>query len=182
MRIPSRRMPKYTAPTLGWFGKVALVVLMAVLVYVIADASWTKLLVVAIALTVLVFFGMRSLKVEQERLQTLAANRFGESICEFARSFDCRQVDTWVIRAVYEELQEALPWGTKGFPVRASDDLNRDLLDNDIEAIEDLIPILAARTGRSLTDTESNPYWNKIRTAADLVYFINAQPHVATSR
>ena len=175
-------MPKYRARSLSLFNKVAFFALLAALVYLIAVASWTKLAMVAAALGVLWFLSARSVKTEQRRLETLAASRSGESICEFARSFDCRQVDTWVIRAVYEELQGALQCGTKGFPVQASDDLNQDLLDNDIEAIEDLIPVVAARTGRSLKDTESNPYWNKIRTAADLVYFINAQPHVATSR
>ena len=180
MRTPSRRMPKCIAPPLGVLNKLALFALLATLVYLIAVASWTKLMMVAGALGVLVMFGKWSMKAEQRRLQALAASRPGESICEFARSFDSRQVDTWVIRAVHEELQEALHCECKGFPVRASDDLGRDLFNHDSEVVEDLIPVVAARTGRSILDTESNPYWNKIRTAADLVHFINAQPHVST--
>jgi hypothetical protein len=41
----------------------------------------------------------------RRRLAGLAVGRPGESICTFARSFGRRAADTWVIRAVYEELQ-----------------------------------------------------------------------------
>lgn len=45
---------------------------------------------------------------EALRLARMAQGRAGESICQFARSIDCRRVDTWVVRAVYEELQRSL--------------------------------------------------------------------------
>lgn len=42
---------------------------------------------------------------DKRREERLVADRQGESIGSFARSFDYRAIDTWIIRAVYEELQ-----------------------------------------------------------------------------
>ena len=35
---------------------------------------------------------------------------------------------------------------------------------------------IACRTGRSLDDVHSNPYYGRVKTASDLVYFFNHQP------
>lgn len=106
--------------------------------------------------------------------QALASSREGESICNFARSFDRRTVDTWVIRAVYEELQRIVPH--EDFPIRASDLLENDLLvdTDDLDML--LVPAISARTGRTLDAAETNPYWGKVYTAFDLVLFFNGQP------
>jgi hypothetical protein len=86
------------------------------------------------------------------RLAALAADRQGESICSFARSFDYRAVDTWVIRAVFEELQPFCGFGHRVLPLRATDDL-RDLLCVDPE-----------------------DFYGRVKTAADLVLFLVNQP------
>ncbi|HVX90748.1 MAG TPA: hypothetical protein VHC20_03920, partial [Candidatus Paceibacterota bacterium] len=91
------------------------------------------------------------------------------------RSFERRRVDTWVIRAVYEQLQSHL--GTeKPVPIRATDSLANDLLVDDEDLDMDIAEEILQRTGRSMKDTERNPYYGKVRTVADLVYFVNEQP------
>jgi len=134
----------------------------------------TTLAVATFALLVIV-----SGKNEKRRLAALAETRPGESICEFARAFERRSVDTWVVRAVYEQVQELLRPSYDGFPVRADDLLTEDL-GIDMDDVEmDLAPVLAERTGRSLDRTESNPFFGKLSTVADLVHFFSLQPLVA---
>lgn len=38
---------------------------------------------------------------------------------------------------------------------------------------------IARRSGRSLEGTQSNPYYGRVMTASDLVYFFNGQSEVA---
>jgi hypothetical protein len=111
-------------------------------------------------------------------LQALARARArrGESICAFARSFDAREVDTWVIRAVYEEIQSELADAAPNFPVRASDLLLEDLLEDSDDLDMSVVPKVAKRTGRSLDEHLENPHFGKVRSVGDLVLFINAQP------
>lgn len=110
------------------------------------------------------------------RVQRIAATRSGESICEFARSFERRQVDPWVIRATYEQLVT-----TCGFPVRADDHLEQNLWIGDEDLDFEVIDI-AKRSGRSLDRAEVNPLFGKIATVRDLVLFLNDQSPGASSR
>ena len=65
-------------------------------------------------------------------------------------------------------------------PIRAADRLKDDI-PIDIEDLEmDLIANIARRSRRLLTDPTSNPYFGKIRTVADVVLFLNAQPKFTT--
>jgi len=114
-------------------------------------------------------------------LQSLASQRAGESICGFARSFDPRVVDTWVVRAVYEQLQAELDDLSSQFPVRASDDLLDNLLLDPDDLDMSLAPDIAQRTGRSLDHADGNPYFGKVHTARDLVLFFNAQARTGTA-
>lgn len=115
---------------------------------------------------------------EKYRLKEMSRLRHGESICTFARSFDTRHIDTWVIRAAHQELQQLLKSYVPHFPVRASDSLLEDL-HMDADDVEDLIAEIASRSGHSLDETESNPFFGNIHTVSDLVLFVNAQPHAA---
>jgi len=117
---------------------------------------------------------------DKRRLEALAEMRSGESICEFARAFERRSVDTWVVRAVYEQVQELLRPSYANFPVRADDRLKDDLGIEMDDVEMDLAPVVAERTGRSLDHTESNPFFGKLSTVADLVRFFSSQPLVAT--
>jgi hypothetical protein len=112
---------------------------------------------------------------ENRRLARLTATRQGESICTFARSFDCRVVDTWIIRAVFEELQPYCRFGRGLLPLRATDRLDHDLK-IDPEDLDDLSQIIAYRTGRSLEWTAQPPLPDSVNTVSDLVLFFNNQP------
>jgi hypothetical protein len=108
-------------------------------------------------------------------LQSIAKSREGESICIFARALPVRQLDAWVVRAVFEQLQSFLDGIHQGFPIRASDRLVEDLrvdLD-DVGGV--LLPEIAQKSGRSLTDIESNPYYGKVVTVDHLIRFFCAQ-------
>ena len=112
---------------------------------------------------------------EKKYLQELANDRTKDTICTFVRSFDYRQWDTKVIRAVYEELQLFLPNEPRPFPIRAKDNLFDDLrLDAD-DLDLDIVAAVARRTGRSLNNFDENPFYEKVLTPYDLVMFFNMQ-------
>ncbi|HWM69920.1 MAG TPA: hypothetical protein VNO35_25310 [Steroidobacteraceae bacterium] len=118
-------------------------------------------------------------KRHKARLRLLAESRSGESICEFARSFERKEIDTWVVRAVYEQLQRYLG-GDLPVPIRATDRLKEDL-PIDTEDLEmDLMAEISQRAGRSLSNTTANPYYDKVKTVGDLVLFFDAQPKNST--
>lgn len=116
---------------------------------------------------------------DKRNFEALANTRDGESLCRFARSFDTRQTDTWVIRAAHQEIQRLLHAYVPHFPVRASDSLLNNLR-LDADDVDDLVQDIATRCGRSLEKTESNPYYAKLHTVSDLVRFIHAQPRIVT--
>lgn len=104
----------------------------------------------------------------------LAEVREGESLCTFARSFERRSVDTWILRAVYEEMSRWFP----GVPIRRTDrwaDLGIEIEDlNEI-----LIYDIALRARRSMEGAEHNPLWGEVRTVGDIVAFLEGQPRLA---
>ena len=177
MRTPSRRMPPLEAQRgLDAAGRVWLAMLAAGSIWAawraVEASPWLTALIVCAALL------LTKLATHQRRrrLRAWAQARPGESICTFARSFDMRAVDTWVIRAVYEQLQACLAHDHAGFPVRASDALVKGLLDDADDLDLDLVFEIAQRTGRSLESAERNPLYGKVTTVRDLVVFFNAQP------
>lgn len=109
------------------------------------------------------------------RMGRLAASRGDESICTFARSFDRRSVDPWIIRAVYEELQSACAFKGGVVPIRATDHMVRDL-DIDGDELDYIAEDIARRAGRSLSHSEKNPWYDRVHTAGDLVHFFAHQP------
>jgi hypothetical protein len=125
-----------------------------------------------------VLLGWTSLIVDGRFLARLASDRRTESICTFARSFNCRAVDTWVIRAVHATLQESL--ASQRFPMRETDRLRDDLRLDD-EDIEDLADLIAERSGRTLSDAESNPFYGQMVTVGDLVLFFAHQQRSQTA-
>jgi hypothetical protein len=176
MPSPSRLMSKYLAPKLGVGGLLVLGVLFAALAFVVANASPIQLLLAVCVFLAVWVWASHAVELRRQHLQALAGSRPGETICEFARSFDCRTTDTWVIRAVYEELQEELRLGSTSFPVRANDSLTDDLRIDPEDLDLSLAPAIAARSGRTLERDDANPYWGKVKTVADLVCFFNQQP------
>ena len=174
MKTPSRLMPLYIPEHVSWRKKFLAYCVLALLVYillsVIINHPWVLALVVALAV-----FTIYSNKKQNQKLREMADERADEGICTFARSFERNQVDTWILRAVHEELQHYLKFSAGTCPLRASDRFEKDLK-IDPDDIEDLIPVVAQRTGRSLEYTEKNPFFGKIETVGDFVLFINNQP------
>jgi hypothetical protein len=112
----------------------------------------------------------------ERKLKALISARSDDSICTFARSFDRRSVDPWVIRAVWNELQICMNRKEGPFPIRASDNLWKDLLIDEDDIAMDMIKYLPPLIGRSIETMEENPYYGCVQTVEDLVLFFNALP------
>ena len=173
MRTPSRRMPPAPErPEMGPFG-VAIFLLVA-----LAGPAgliwwyWPASLIALEGIVVAIFLASA---VSEPHDRPRAADRPGESICTFVRALDYRAIDTWIIRAVYEELNK--DWN---LPIRPSDRFSEDfgIVDEDLD---DLAEVAAYRCGRSLEDTASNPMADKVVTVRDLILFLGHQPRLLTS-
>ena len=175
MRIASRHMPEYKPRPTGLVAWAFLVALACGIVYV-AVSSPAGAVVALVLLGASYLFARRAAKRDEMRLRTIAAERQGESICEFAQDFDTRTVDTWIIRAVYEQIQRQLDHVHSAFPLRASDRLKEDLQLDDDDLDMDIAVQIEQRTSRSLDLTKANPYFGKVKTLRDLVMFFQAQP------
>lgn len=102
----------------------------------------------------------------------MADERKGLGICQFAREFAPRTVDSWIIRAVWDTLQDSV---AQPLPLKADDKLDDDL---NLACDEDEVEEIAIRCGRELTGIEDNPFL-PIITVRDLVLALNAQPMTA---
>jgi len=178
MRKPSRTMPPSPSSSVttdgGW--------LMFLCVAAVSGAVSYFLPFVLVPLGVFAVVNAVMTSYENDRLARLAADRQGESICTFARSFDYRAIDTWVIRAVFEELQPFCRFDARTLPLRPTDDIYDDLR-IDPEDADDLVEVMAFRTGRSFEDQDCarNPFFGKVQTVSDLVMFLVNQPKKQTT-
>jgi hypothetical protein len=163
-RIPSNRMPKYVEPKCSPLGYLFLAAFLGGLGY----AAWTVPWYVSVGIVTVVAVWVR---IEHLRDKRIAAERAGESLCDFARSFDYRSTDTWIIRAVYEQFIDDM-----GFPPRKTDRFAVLGLDEDWDVIAEEV---AQRTGRPLTNCEQNPLYDKVETVGDMVEFFMSQPKQA---
>jgi hypothetical protein len=127
-----------------------------------------------LALLLLSFFE-RQRAVQYRRL---VAERAGEGLCTFVRAFGRYERDPHILRAVYEELESYRRIGAVAVPLRPSDQLDTDL-GIDGEELEFIAEWVAHRAGRSLTEAKANPFYGRLRTAADLVQFFRHQPRIA---
>tara|TARA_B100000700_G_scaffold173031_1_gene191198 strand:+ start:236 stop:766 length:531 start_codon:yes stop_codon:yes gene_type:complete len=176
MKQASRFMPKYEPKKAS---KPMLIAFFAIAVAIVIYQPWYLLVIAGIALLVIVWSAIDQPKVERH-FQNLCRERSGLSICEFAREFDPKVVDTWIIRAVYEQLQAALPT-KENVPIKASDGLFDTLMLDEDELDLELVEEIAQRTRRSLEDYESNPYYGKVTTARKLVLFFNHQARASAT-
>ncbi|MET0027791.1 MAG: hypothetical protein ABW101_09150 [Candidatus Thiodiazotropha sp.] len=173
MKRPSRFMPKYTEKPIGFRGKVFFAVLLCL-------AAWLLWLYpfLLMAIPIIIALDIKDRVFRKKHFKVLLKGRDTDSICTFSRYFECREIDTWVIRAVYEQLQSYLAPEKKAFPIRPQDDVFKDLLIDDEDFELDIVEEIAERTGRSLENTESNPYYGKASIVENLVYYFNEQPKV----
>lgn len=130
--------------------------------------------IVAFMLLVVVVTVVQNRK-HRRRTLALAAERSGESICQFVRSLPYRKLDTSVIRHVYEAVQAEVAVPDVHVPIRASDSCT-DTLEIDPEDFDYLVADLSTRCGRSLDGYEQNPFYGRVQTVGDLVQFLCAQP------
>lgn len=179
MSRPSRLMPPWSPRPVYWPLRLVGYFLAAALVgwYVWLIWRWPLATTVMSALLVVatVVYNVR----ERRRLAVLAGLRPDESICSFARALPIRDLDTWVVRATFEELQAHLQGLHVAFPLRPSDGLVDDLK-IDPEDLEDLAVKVAARAGRTMEGCPANPYYDRVITVGDLINFLCAQPKGAT--
>ncbi len=137
--------------------------------------SLPALIFIAVFIAFFVVVTVIQTRRHRRRMRALAAERDGESICQFARSLPYRQLDTSVIRLVYEAMQSEIAVPNLAVPIRASDGCT-DTLEIDPEDLEYLVVDLADRSGRSLDGCEQNPFYGRVHTVGDLVHFLCAQP------
>ena len=131
--------------------------------------------------SVVVAFAAVTTLLERRRTRYVRAEaekRAGEDIGSFARAFERRgpnPADPWAIRAVWQALTPRTEAKGRQLPLRPTDHFDTDLC-IDSEDIEALVPALVAQCERDPGNWEANPYLNRVRTVADLVHFISAQP------
>lgn len=179
MRSPSRLIPPRSEKNISWVWLPG--ALLAGFGYFVYSSSNTARYATAVLILGFGVWVAVINKREKRRLEGICSTRDEESICTFAQSFSTRHVDTRVIRAAHQEIQQLMKSYISAFPVRASDSLLDDL-NIDSDDIEDLLVDIATRSGHSLDETEKNPFYGKINTVRDLVLFVNAQPRLATIR
>jgi hypothetical protein len=170
MRTPSRLMPPYEAVeplSSRVIGYGFLLFITLYLGYLLYTFPW-------ITLSFFAFIALASLFHDNDatHLRMLQSQRSGENIGTFAFSLPYRKIDTWIIRAVYEEINHEL---FVELPIRASDSLNQDLRLDD-ESLYWIMERVMRRVGISEEGMENNPYYNKITTVENLILFLNAQP------
>lgn len=170
MKQASRFMPKYEPKAAN---KPALIGLLLLTAAIVVYQPIYLVIITGIALLALTWSKFEEPKIKKH-FADLYEERKSLSICEFAREFDSRAVDTWIIRAVYEQLRAALPTNEK-MPIKASDNLSDTLKLDEDDLDLDLVEEIAQRTGRSTENFEMNPYYGKVTTARDLVLFFNHQ-------
>ena len=175
MRTPSRYMPTYNE-TLTWKSRNIGYIIIAPFFLWLAYGIWDDPIVgvVLLGIIFIIFlFGYFS-PYSTEFIDELYAERKNEDIGTFTRLLDYRNIDTWIIRAVYEEVNSELGYD-KTLPIRPSDHLENDLK-IDIEGLEFILTYIFARVGISDKDIEKNPYFGKIETVGDIIHFCNTQP------
>jgi hypothetical protein len=134
-------------------------------------------LIIAGALGIFIWVGT---VLHARRMRSVAADRTEESICTFVRSFDYRQIDSWILRAVYEELSRYSVLDGRPLPIRADDRWEEDLK-IDPEDLEDLVMDIAQRARRSMDDTKHNPLYGRVKTVRDIVSFFQHQARILTA-
>ncbi len=175
MRTPSRRMHDAVVPAVAVLPGQRLAAWGLLSGLLVAICMQPRLLWIVAGLALL---GLWMAWYERRHLVRLAAQRGGESICQFARAFPRRQVDTWVLRAVYESLHGYL--GGR-LPIRADDRLKQDLRLDDDDLDLDLLEEMARLSGRSLERSSDNPWFGRVNSVRDLVLFLDQQPRLSTT-
>lgn len=160
-RTPSNRMPPYERlPT-------PMRVLLGLTAVFVAITWASGRLYPAVFVTAAILLAP-PLLILRRRVRARRRKEGQQSICKFARSFDCRNVDTWIIRAVFDVLHQ---WRT--VPLTASTRLEEDLA-LDPEDMEELSLIVHQRVGRPF-DSLHSPLFTGT-TVGELVAWFQSLP------
>ncbi len=183
MRTPSRFLfpaVKSTMTASGWLVIALLCGLLLYWIYSMTVAFLNKgdplIAIVAAVVGCLMVGGLHSGRRWDRRLRSLARQRKGFSLCDFARSFDTRSIDTWVIRAVWDVLSEQVNRaGPQGFtlPIFADDPLAGVFMLEDDEDLLDTLEDIAYRAGRTVAWTDQYKMPASVR---EVVMLLNAMP------
>lgn len=172
--ILSRHMPKEPSRKPKWWGVLIVAIWAGWLIWsVVAIIVHTPLTSIGFALFAVVIATASILTAR--KLKQLRSSRRGEDIGSFSRSLPIRQLDTWVVRAVYEEISAYVGTKDKPFPIRPTDRLAEDL-EVDQEDLGDMICSIADRCGRSLGELEKNPIFTTMKTITDVIQMLMLQP------
>ena len=170
MRVPSNRMPALAepGPDSPWVP--------AVFTSVVGLTALLISPIVAFLAEIMVVWMWVEVRCSLRRRQRLMEQRPHDSICTFARSFDCRVVDTWVIRATYEGLQYSLD--APDLPIRATDRLDDlyDLYDIDPDMFAFDADEIAERCGRTLDGAVDHELFGHVETVRQFVTLLNDMP------
>lgn len=110
------------------------------------------------------------------RMKKIAVTRGDPNICEYARSFDYRSVDTKIIREVWNEVQINLgKFNGKPFPIKA-EDMFEETYNMHPDDLDEIYWAVADRLGIDTEQPESNPYFNQVTSVKNLVLFLHYQP------
>jgi hypothetical protein len=170
----SRYIDPLSQPKPGLLGWFMLAAIAGAIVFALAARPVATLSVFA-GLTVITFLSERK---HARRVITIAAQRPNEDIGSFARAFERRaneSLDPWAIRAVWNTLVPLTESRGRQIPLRPTDRFEEDLL-VDLDDLEDLVPRLVEQCERVMGNWKANPFYHRLNTVADLVYFISAQP------
>ncbi|QKX16500.1 hypothetical protein [Microbulbifer sp. YPW1] len=119
--------------------------------------------------------------IDHIRMKKIATKRGDPNICEYARSFDYRSVDTKIIREVWNEVQLNLgKFNGKPFPVKA-EDMFEETYKMHPDDLDEIYWSVADRLCIDTGQPESNPYFNQITSVKDLVLFLHNQPRVSNA-
>lgn len=130
-----------------------------------------------IILGVMVFIAVLS-ALNHRRMKKLVIERGEPNICAYARSFDYRNVDTKIMREVYNLVQEwAGKYDDMPFPVQAEDTFE-GIYQMDTDDLDDIYFEVSEKLGISKENAEANPYYDRVETVKDLVLFLNEQSKV----
>jgi hypothetical protein len=180
-QLPSRLMPKVPEPVYisKWAGVVFFLFIPAFLLSIPLQTAF-PVIIGYVALFYMLAIATNRLHLrELEHFAKMVEERKGESICTFVRKIDFHHIDTWVIRAVYEEIQSHLAYLSPKFPLRPTDHIMDDFKIDGDDFDMDIVSNIAKRTGRTFENYKSNPYYHNALTVGGLIAFFNAQPKTA---
>jgi hypothetical protein len=166
MNAPSRTMPPSQAPQKATIATwLVLAGLFAFLAWGVAESQplrWIMIGTFALLAVLTIVHHIWLKRIREERKK--------ESICTFARALPAKSHDTWVVRAVYQEIAEQA-----GAPIRPMDEVAK-FWGIHGEDLDDVAVRIADRAGRSMDQAEKNPMRGRVVTIADMISFIEHQP------